>query len=70
MTPVGSAGKNYEAYALVLKDRFPRKLLSEVTREEVLDFQSHLIRRHKAGKERKLSPATCSRFVAFVRSAL
>lgn len=61
---------NYKAYGEVLKDRFKRRLLAEITREDVLDFQSWLIRDAKTQHDRPMAPATCNRFMAFLRAVL
>lgn len=60
----------YEGYAELLKERFKRRLLAEITREEVLDFQAWLIRDAKSRHKRPMAPATCNRFVAFLRAVL
>jgi integrase len=53
-----------------LKSHFGGKLLSAITRGDVLGFQSLLLRRGEINPKRKLAPATINRLVAFVRTVL
>jgi integrase len=65
-----STARSYQAYAPFLKDHFGEKLLSAVTRGDVLRLQSLLLRRGETNPKEKLAPATINRRVSFFRTVL
>jgi len=65
-----STAKSYQAYVPFLKDHFEGKLLSAITRGDVLRLQSLMLRRGESNPDHKLAPATINRLVAFVRTVL
>src|SRR6185295_17851391 len=70
MTRRPSTAKGYQAYAPLLKQHFGGKLLSAITRGDVLRLQSLLLHRGDVNPEHRLAPATINRLVAFVRTVL
>lgn len=65
-----STAKSYQAHAPLLKEHFGGKLLSTVTRGDVLRLQSLLLRRGETDPKEKLAPGTINRRISFFRTVL